>query len=103
MTADRFPLGIHTAIARADKLLWMHSSEADVKNKYMPSVVKRWKRWWLLRETTMLSLPEIAAYTGAGGHSTVYHGINRLKSMMERYDTLRAEMNRLKEAMYVES
>lgn len=103
MTADRFPIGIQTAIARANRLLWMHSSEADVKNRYMPSVLKRWKRWWLLRETTMLSLPEIAAHTGAGGHSTVYHGVNRLKEMMERDDRLGAEMELLKEAMYVES
>lgn len=56
---------------------------------------------YLIRQETDASLPEIGGLLGGRDHTTVIHGIDRVKERLEAEDQLRRDMMSLREQLYL--
>ncbi|MCS7059921.1 MAG: chromosomal replication initiator protein DnaA [Anaerolineae bacterium] len=56
---------------------------------------------YLVRQETDASLPEIGALLGGRDHTTVIHGIERVKERLESEDQLRRDVMSLREQLYL--
>ena len=56
---------------------------------------------YLVRQETDASLPEIGALLGGRDHSTVIHGVERVKERLESEDQLRRDVMSLREQLYL--
>ena len=59
-------------------------------------VLARQVAMYLARELTDNSLPKIGKEFGGRDHSTVLHAYNKIKNMLEQDDSLRIEMDTIK-------
>jgi chromosomal replication initiator protein len=56
---------------------------------------------YLLREENSLSLPAIGEHLGGRDHSTISHGVEKVTNDMQKSETLRQVITRLREQLYV--
>jgi len=56
---------------------------------------------YLVRQETDASLPEIGALLGGRDHTTVIHGVERVKERLESEDQLRRDVMSLREQLYL--
>ncbi len=56
---------------------------------------------YLVRQETDASLPEIGALLGGRDHTTVLHGVDRVKDRLESEDQLRRDVMSLREQLYL--
>ena len=56
---------------------------------------------YLVRQETDASLPEIGALLGGRDHTTVIHGVDRVKERLESEDQLRRDVMSLREQLYL--
>ena len=64
-------------------------------------VVPRQVAMYLIRQETDASLPEIGGLLGGRDHSTVIHGIERVKERLESEDQLRRDVMSVREQLYI--
>ncbi len=64
-------------------------------------VVPRQVAMYLLRQETDASLPEIGSLLGGRDHTTVLHGVERVKERLDTDDQLRRDLMHLRERLYV--
>jgi len=56
---------------------------------------------YLIRQETDASLPEIGNLLGGRDHTTVLHGIERIKDRLESEEQLRREVMSVREQLYL--
>lgn len=64
-------------------------------------VIPRQVAMYLIRQETDASLPEIGGLLGGRDHSTVIHGIDRVKERLEAEDQLRRDVMSVREQLYL--
>jgi chromosomal replication initiator protein len=64
-------------------------------------VVPRQVAMYLIRQETDASLPEIGGLLGGRDHSTVIHGVERVKERLESEDQLRRDVMSVREQLYL--
>ena len=77
-------------------------STAELKSKSRVTNIKNARQvaMYLLQEELSLSTPKIAAEVGIGDHSTVCHGIKKIKNDLKLNFTLREQISEIKEKIY---
>lgn len=60
-----------------------------------PIVVPRQILMYLLKNKTSMTYEEIAAYVGRRDHTTIIHGVNKIASLLETNERVRAEVEQL--------
>jgi chromosomal replication initiator protein len=56
---------------------------------------------YLIRQETDASLPEIGSLLGGRDHTTIIHGVDRVKERLEAEETLRRDMMSVREQLYL--
>ena len=56
---------------------------------------------YLIRQETDASLPEIGALLGGRDHTTVIHGVERIKERLEAEEQLRRDVMSVREQLYL--
>ena len=59
----------------------------------------RRETWWLARELTPMSYPEIGKYTGGFDHTSVLYGIDVMQQRLAADDHYAAELERVKQEL----
>ncbi len=79
--------------------LTVQEMTSPARNKEL--VLPRQVAMYLLRQETDASLPEIGALLGGRDHTTVIHGVERIKERLETDDQLRRDLMYIRERLYV--
>jgi len=56
---------------------------------------------YLIRQETDASLPEIGGLLGGRDHTTVIHGVERIKERLENEEQLRRDVMSVREQLYL--
>jgi chromosomal replication initiator protein len=75
--AETLKIAAHVVSER----LALPAEQLSVRTKKREVVQARWLLWYILRQTTSASLPDIGGITGHFDHSTVVHGLKRIEQI----------------------
>jgi chromosomal replication initiator protein len=56
---------------------------------------------YLIRQETDASLPEIGSLLGGRDHTTIIHGVDRIKDRLEAEEQLRRDVMSVREQLYL--
>lgn len=70
------------------------------RNRSRQIALPRQVAMYLLREEISLSLPQIGAVLGGRDHTTVMHGCEKIRELLERDDRLRRQVMNVREQIY---
>ena len=70
------------------------------RNRSRQIALPRQVAMYLLREEISLSLPQIGAVLGGRDHTTVMHGCEKIRELLERDDRLRRQVMNVRERIY---